>query len=113
MFDEPKNAIHWSRELVKDPALVVRTQAVKNLIRLHARSSSSLLWKEIFNKINFRGKQSLWVRGHMARALAMWAHPGEKSRFLKLMDDSDPKVRKWAAVGLERLNRRSSVPGPF
>lgn len=102
LFGPEKMAVRWSEKLIDDPALVVRTQAVKNLIHLHADSARDIMWKAIHSKVNFRRHQSLWIRPHMAKALAFWARPGQENKFLKLLEDSDPGVRKWAVIGMER-----------
>jgi hypothetical protein len=95
-------AVKWSMRLVTDPALVVRTQAVRNLIQLDGRESEALLWREIFSARNFRGRQSLWVRAHMAEALARFGSPGHARAFRRLLLESDERLHKWAVMGLEK-----------
>ncbi len=99
--DEREKAVSWSMRLVTDPALVVRTQAVRNLVQLQARESEALLWQQIFAPRNFRGNQSLWVRVHMAQALAHFASRGAVKSFQRLLLDRDERLHKWAIVGLE------------
>lgn len=99
--DDRARAIEWSSRLITDSALVVRTQAVRNLIQLEARESEPLLWEEIFAKKNFKGRQSLWVRVHMAEALAHFASPGRAKGFQRLLMDPDERLHKWAVMGLE------------
>jgi HEAT repeat protein len=94
-------SVPWSMRLVVDPALVVRTQAVRNLIQLQARESEDLLWREIFSKRNFRGHESLWVRAHMAEALARFSSPGKAKAFKRLLLEPDARLHKWALLGLE------------
>jgi hypothetical protein len=100
--DERPRAVEWSMRLIDDPALVVRTQAVRNLIQLDAREMQAKLWERIFSLKNFRGKESLWVRVHLAEALASFATPGSGTRgFQRLLMDDDDRLHKWAILGLE------------
>ena len=94
-------AVKWSMQLLTDPALVVRTQAARNLVRLNATEAEPLLWREIFSKRNFHGRESLWVRAHMAEALAHFATPGRGKQFQKLLLEPDTRLHKWAVMGLE------------
>nr|HMN69394.1 hypothetical protein [Bdellovibrionales bacterium] len=43
--DERTRAVAWSMKLLSDPALVIRTQAVRNLIDLSAIEAEPDLWK--------------------------------------------------------------------
>lgn len=94
-------AVKFSLKALTDPALVVRTQAVRNLIELNARESEGRLWTEIFSRTNFRGEESLWVRVHMAEALAQFASPQRVKSFHRLLLDPDERLHKWAILGLE------------
>lgn len=99
--DERERAIGWSIRLLEDPALVVRTQAVRNVIALKASSAEPILWKLIYDRQNFKGRQSLWIRAHLAEALAKFAGRGRAKNFERLLHDEDPRVYKWAVEGLE------------
>jgi HEAT repeat protein len=99
--DERPRAIQISMKLLDDPALVVRTQAVRNLIQLEAREAEPRMWQKIFSEKNFRGKESLWVRVHLAEALAGFATPGHLKSFQRLLMDPDERLHKWAILGLE------------
>lgn len=99
--DDRDLAIRWSKKLLNDPALVVRTQAVKNLIDLKAEAREEL-WSGLFAKGNYHDSQSLWVRAYMAKALALVATPKDEKRFLRLLMDNDPRVQRSAVQGLER-----------
>ena len=95
-------AVKWSMELVKDPALMVRTQAVRNLVGLEAKESEEFLWRELWSSRNFRKKESLWIRAHIAEALARLADRGHQKAFQRLLMDPDPRLHKWAVLGLEK-----------
>jgi len=101
LHDERNVAIQWSKKLLHDPALVVRTQAVKNLMELRAESRDEI-WSGLFAKENFHEARGLWVRGYMAQALALWATRTDEKRFLRLLMENDPVIQHWAVVGLER-----------
>ncbi len=94
--------LKWSTQLLKDPALMVRTQAVRNLVGINALEAEPILWQQIWDKRNYRGKESLWIRAHMAEALARMASTGRAKYFQKLILDPDPRLHKWAIIGLER-----------
>jgi hypothetical protein len=99
--DERARAVAWSIRALEDNALVVRTQAVRNLIELNAREAEPVLWQEVSAKRNFRGKESLWIRTHIAEALARFATEGRTRYFHKLLQDNDERLHKWAIMGLE------------
>jgi HEAT repeat protein len=95
-------AVNWSVRLLRDPALVVRTQAVRNLIDLDARETEPLLWKMLFAKVNFRGQDGLWIRAHLAEAVAKFSSRRRVEDFRRLLSESDERLHKWAIQGLER-----------
>lgn len=99
--DDRTRAVAWSARLLGDPALVVRTQAVRNLIQLEARETEPLLWREVFAARNFSGPQSLWVRSFIAEALAKFTSPGHVRDFERLLLERDERLHKWAVLGLE------------
>ena len=103
LMDERSRAVAWSMRALDDKALVVRTQAVNNLRELGAREAEPLLWAQISAPHNFRGKESLWIREHIARALASLASPGRVKSFQRLLVDEDERLHRWAVVGLENL----------
>lgn len=109
------HAVGWAMRLLNDPALVVRTQAVRDLIVLDATRAEPRLWHEMFARRNFRGDESLWIRAHIAQALAKFAEPGETSLFKRLLLDRDQRLYKWAILGLEKTTglKLSSTDEPI
>lgn len=113
---ERTRAVGWSIRLLEDPALVVRTQAVRNLIALNAREAEPLLWREIYDHRNFTSNHhGLWIRAHIAEALSKFAGPGRAKAFQRLLMEDDPHLYKWAVNGLEastgmRLSDRNEEP---
>ena len=101
-----KWAMEWSKKLLEDEALVVRTSAVQNLIALGGRDAKELLWQELYSPKNFRSGNSLWIRRHIAKALSNMATPSETFRFSKLLEDQDKRIHPWAVVGLEKSTGR-------
>lgn len=101
--DERTRAISWSMKMLEDRSLVVRTQAVRNLIGLSAVESEPHLWKALNDKRNFRGDESLWIRAHIAEALARLAShdPRASKNFHRLLIDRDERLHRWAIIGLE------------
>lgn len=103
VLNEPRHVtLKWSTQMLKDPALMVRTQAVRNLVGINAVEAEPILWQQIWDKRNFRGRESLWIRAHMAEALSRMAVAGRARQFQKLMLDPDPRLHKWAIQGLEK-----------
>lgn len=99
--DSRDEAVAWSMRLVEDPALVVRTQAVRNLIALNGREAEVELWRELYSRRNYSGRESLWIRAHIAEALAKFAGPGRAKKFERVLLDPDRRLYKWAINGLE------------
>lgn len=99
--DDRDRAVQWSMRLLRDSALMVRTQAVSNLLLLDAREAEPLLWHEIWDRRNFHGKESLWIRAHLAEAVAHMSGPGRTKAFAKLLLDPDQRLYRWAIEGLE------------
>lgn len=96
-------AVNSSARLLSDPALVVRTAAVQNLLKLNAREKTELIWRKINSPENFRNGESLWVRRHMAQALAEFSGPGQEDRFIALLKDKDRRLHPFAIQALERI----------
>lgn len=94
--------VEWSEKLLFDKALVVRTQAIKNLIEVQSETSGQKIFKALNDKMNFRGAYSLWVRPYMAQALVLQPPANWKNVYQNMLADSDQKVQAWAVIGLEK-----------
>lgn len=101
LSDDRPRALDAAGRLLADPALVVRTQAVRNLIALDARESEPALWRALYDQRNFKGKESLWIRAHIAEALSRFAARGRVKAFERMLMDEDARLHRWAVVGLE------------
>lgn len=95
-------AVKWSAALLKDPSLMVRTQAVRNLVGLEAKETERELWNQLWDKRNFRKNESLWIRAHIAEALARLADSRHIKPFQKMILDPDERLHKWGILGLEK-----------
>lgn len=102
----PDIAVAWSKKLIKDPSLIVRTTAVKNLDSLGDANSLDLLWQELYSKQNFRNKRSLWIRRHIVRALGNIAKKDIQrkqlwsKRLAKVLLDEDSRLHTEAIYAL-------------
>lgn len=85
-----------ARKLIHDPALVVRSEAIRILSMQLSSEDRDLFWQELFHKINFRKGHSLWIRSQIARALMASPLKSESSLVSNLKLDIDPEVKKLA-----------------
>lgn len=99
---KPSQAQVVARSLMKDPALVVRSAAVEVLAKDLKATHRELFWEELQNEINFKRKQSLWIRPQMVKALAAAPMPHEVSSFARLLNEKDAEIQEAAIRGLER-----------
>lgn len=107
----PKEAVRWARHLVSDPALVVRTSAIKTLKTLNDKESMPLLWEKLYSQQNYRGQQSLWVRHHIVSALGDFAEKGQEEKFVKILEDKDSRLHIPAKKALRKLTGVTPVAG--
>ena len=92
-----------ARQLLSDPALVVRTSAVLAIRELGDQESVDLLWGKLYAPQNFKGAKSLWIRKHIVETISALKSQGSRERFVKLLDDSDVEVAAAAVRGLEGI----------
>jgi hypothetical protein len=100
-------AVRWSRVLMHDPALVVRTAAVKSLRQMHAVEAQDLLWEKLYSSENYKNGQSLWIREHILEALSQFALPGSEKHFIRVLQDRDASLHPVARATLQKLTNRS------
>lgn len=103
---KPKRALVWAKKLMKDSSLIVRTAAVEVIRSLKDNASTHLLWSELYEKQNYRGQQSLWIRRHIVEALGEMGKPGDVAQFMKVLDDKDATLYLPAVSALERLTKK-------
>ncbi len=99
----PARALQRARQLILDPALVVRTSAVMIFQQRGTSHDVDFLWNQLNNRINFKRKQSLWIRHHIVTAIGILGSPLDIPRLIALLDDQDIRVRKASVRALEIL----------
>ncbi len=100
---DAKEAYTAALGALNDSALVVRTAAVDTLALVNNANCSDKLWIELYQKRNYIGEQSLWIRRHIVEALAKIAVKGSEEKFVKVLDDKDKTLYSPAIKGLERV----------
>ncbi len=103
---KPSKAREWAKKLMSDPSLIVRTEAVSVLRKNKDLGSRGLLWEKLYDKQNFRGSQSLWVRRHIVETLSEMKTKGDEMKFLKVLDDKDKSLHPAALSALESLTQK-------
>lgn len=104
---DEKKAQTWAEKLLSDKALVVRAAAVDVLHEHGQRSSADLLWKKLYSKENYKGKQSLFIRRRIAETLAKVGSKGDESRFIQVLGDKDEALHISAIAALERITQQT------
>jgi hypothetical protein len=99
----PSEAKLLAKKLIKDKALVVRSAALEVLQKNQSEDVRELLWKELEQKYNFKGSQSLWIRHQIVEVLAESAQLNELKSFGRLLSDKDPRIHVAAVAGLEKM----------
>lgn len=100
-----EKAISWARQLLKDPALVVRAEAVTTIKRMLDRGAKPLLFEQLYHQRNFRHGKSLWLRRKMAEAYALLSDRSDIANLVKVLEDSDSSLHAHAIDGLERITK--------
>jgi HEAT repeat protein len=110
----PKASIKMAKKLLNDPSLIVRTSAVKSIHSAGDLDSKSVLWKALYDERNFRKGKGLWVRKHIARALADFETRDLKNvsdkkieSFIKLLKEPNQDIQVSAMAALEKLTTKS------
>jgi len=98
-------AIKWSRMLIHDPALVVRTAAVNTLKVMHAVEVQDLLWEKLYSSENYKSGESLWIRKHILETLEQFSTTGTEAQFVKVLSDKDRALHPIAMRTLEKLTK--------
>ena len=91
-------AVKFLRE---DPALVVRSAALKVLEDVGIENHSNL-WEALRSSKNFHRGKSLWIRKKIARALLKMTKASEIQKWVPLLSDSDLDVVVVAVSAMEK-----------
>ncbi|MBC87245.1 MAG: hypothetical protein CL677_08715 [Bdellovibrionaceae bacterium] len=105
-FVDNNFASMMAADLLHDPSLIVRTEAVRVLKKTNAVQYKDRLKQQLNSPQNFRKNKSLWVRKHIAEALYQFMDTKDKQIFVKMLDDQDPQVQKYGVLGMERYYQR-------
>jgi len=108
----PYEAQAVAKQLLKDKALVVRSAAVDVLTHSTAKESRDILWKELNQKYNFKGQQSLWIRPQIINHLVKSPRADELKYFSEALFDKDQQVSRSAMTAMENLTRQNFGRSP-
>lgn len=108
-------------ELVeKDPALVVRSAAIKTLGRLKSKDALPVLEKAFFAENNYLNGRSLFIRRHVVEALGNIQSPDATGLLIKALDDKDQSIGPVAILSLQQItgimfkaDNKSSMAGQW
>lgn len=103
---DPQGAKKWAYKLLsQDPALMVRMKAVEILKENPNEKVTELFWKKINSPDSIHRRQSLWIRGDMARILMHQPRSKDLKRWLELLHQSDAELQKIASVALNKIHQ--------
>lgn len=108
--DRP-TVMKWAQHLLEDPSLMVRTSAVNAIKKIRGVELQDLLWKKINSKENFHRGKSLWIRKHIADALASLTYKGDEKKFMRLLLDRDHRLHPYAILGLRKNTGKTLAVG--
>lgn len=97
-------AIDQAKVLVQDKALVVRSAAVDMLAKKNTLEIRRIFAAELAKPYNFSGRQSLWIRPQIMKALTQAASSDDRQFMARYLFDTDKKVAALSAAGLERIS---------
>ncbi len=92
-----------AKRLISDKALVVRSMSAQVLMKHNEPATRQLLWKELNRPHNFNKKKSLWIRHQIVEHLAKKPLKSERTQFIELFEEKDPKIKQASQSGLRRL----------
>ncbi len=96
-------ALELAEKLLGDKALVVRASAVDVINDYGDAKSTDLLWKKLYSKENYKGKQSLFIRRRIVETLAKVSQHGDEAKFVQVLGDGDESLHGPAIAGLEHI----------
>lgn len=95
-------AEQYAIKSIKDRALVVRSAAAEILIKLDNEGALKTIKEEINQPYNFRGQQSLWIRGQMMGYLVTKTTQVERDFYVQALFDKDPQIAEMSMNALEK-----------
>jgi len=104
----------------KDPALVVRSAAIKTLGRLKSKDALPVLEKAFFAENNYLNGRSLFIRRHVVEALGNIQSPDATGLLIRALDDKDQTIGPVAILSLQQItgimfkaDKKSSMAGQW
>ncbi len=100
----------WAYQLLNaDPALMVRMKALEVLRDERGEKVTELFWKKVYSEDSIHRDQSLWIRADLAKILAERPREKDLKRWVRLLHDSDKKLRAMATLALGKLHTQVGV----
>jgi len=102
---DQKKALEVARVLIKDPALLVRSQAVRVLSKSSLEEDRAILIDQLYRPENFHKGQSLFIRREILKALPFDKIMSQAQLVTKLQQDNDIRIRDYtnAKLGQRRV----------
>lgn len=95
--------LKWCRQLLDDPALVVRSTAVQVIGFIKGSELKDVLWERLYAAENYHRGRSLWIRKSIVEELSKFAQPRDSVRFLRLLNHEDQALHPIVVSALGRL----------
>jgi HEAT repeat protein len=102
-YSQRQWAVRWAKALLDDPALIVRTAAVEAIRQMGAKEAEDKLWQKLYSSENYHRGDSLWIRRHIAEALAEFGSSGDEAKFIRILGDRDKSLHPIAMRALRRI----------
>jgi hypothetical protein len=99
------HAVRASRQMITDPALMVRAQAAKILAKSKDPQDTRLLMEQLYSEQNFHKGQSLFIRREIIKSLPIESLQKDKFILSKLIQDRDLSIKQYINA---KLNRRGN-----
>jgi hypothetical protein len=112
-YQERSWAISWTKMMLDDPALVVRSAAVEAVNKLGAIELQADLWQKLNSSKNFRRGQSLWIRRQIVESLVKFSPKAGDPRFNSLTKDNDLVIQKIAMSQMSASSNKSKSSAQF
>ncbi len=95
-------AEQYATKSIKDRALVVRSAAAEILIKLDNAETLKTIKEELNQPYNFRGQQSLWIRGQMMGYLITKTDFVDRDFYVQTLFDKDSQIAEMGMHALEK-----------
>lgn len=103
---DQKKAIKAARALIQDPALMVRSQAVRVLGKSNLDEDRALLLDQLYRSENFHRGQSLFIRREILKSVPFNEIVKRSQLVARLQQDKDVKIRDYIENSLKQRSIR-------